>query len=377
MKEHRSSVEEMSEVFRIFADAEGERIPTYARLCRIIADDPELAGLLLEAPVGQRLPVLLLAALHDVVLRQVGAPLQPWYPSVTDTPPPPADPIDALYETVERFRGELLDLLRTRQVQTNEVNRCTGWWLGLHDVCAGDPRPLCLVEVGSSAGLNLRINDYAYEFAGAGVDGRVFGHIGSSVRLSTRIRTGPWPGLDADLPAVHSSIGIDQNPLVVMNEADSRWLRACVWPEQKIRFDRLDAALSRARADPPTVIVGDLVDDLMPVLESRPNGTHVVVFDSWVLAYVSRERRELFGAKLADAARSITAGGGRLTLLSFEAESVIPWMAVPPRDPDAPAEIAYASIMSATSFDTGEPVAVAMARCQAHLNWVDRLDRLA
>ena len=245
MKENRSSVEEMSEVFRIFADAEGERIPMYARLCRIIADDPELAGLLLEAPVGQRLPVLLLASLHDVVLRQVGAPLQPWYPSVTEIPPPPADPIDALYETVERFRGELLDLLR-HPPGADERGQ------SMHRVVAGIARRLRRRPATDQPGRGRHVcraeppdHDYAYEFAGAGVDGRVFGHIGSSVRLSTGSGPGRGPASTRTSHRCIRRIGIDQDPLIVMNEADSRWLRACVWPEQTIRFDRLDAALVR------------------------------------------------------------------------------------------------------------------------------------
>ena len=68
MTERVATAEAAAAAFRTLADAEGAGIPMYARLCRSIADAPPLASLLLEAPPGQRLPVLLLAALHDVVL---------------------------------------------------------------------------------------------------------------------------------------------------------------------------------------------------------------------------------------------------------------------------------------------------------------------
>jgi hypothetical protein len=159
----------------------------------------------------------------------------------------------------------------------------------------------------------------------------------------------------------------------VRDDADARWLRACVWPEQRLRFERLDAALARATHDPPNVVIGDLVDDLVPVLRTRPRGTHTVVLASWVLAYVARTDRERFGEVLVEAAATATATDGRLSLLSLEAESILPWMEPPARDPDAPADIAFASIMTATSFEGGTPRPTPIARCQAHLNWVDRL----
>ncbi|CAN5616071.1 DUF2332 domain-containing protein [soil metagenome] len=391
MSERVATLAEAAEAFRIFGAAEGSRIPTYARICEVIAADPELHGLRLEAPTGQRLPVLLLAALHDVVLRHPECALAPWYPSVTGEAASLDDPAPALHEGVDDHRDELIVLLTTRQVQTNEVNRCCAWWWALGGLTADDSRPIHLIEIGASAGITLRLDDYSYELeveltTAESVDWSApSGRADSAVRLSTVLRDLTTP-LD-DLAAaqeqwreqwqrprpVVSRVGLDQHPLHVTDPQDARWLEACVWPEQTVRFARLTAALGAAEQDPPRLVTGDLVDDLAPLLESAPHGAHVVVLSSWVLAYVPRARRSGFVDLLAAAAVDIGERGGRLSLLTLEADPVLPWMPAPPVPEDAPAEVRHASILAVTSFDNGVPVARPIARYQAHLAWMQLL----
>lgn len=373
MGERGATAQEVAAAFGTFAAAEGSRIPMYARLCRAIATDPSLAGLLLAAPVGQRLPVLLLASLHDLVLRRPEVPLGAWYPSVGGRPDHDGDLTAALEATIASYREEVLDRLRHRQVQTNEVNRCVAWRAALATVCAGDDRPLALVEVGASAGLNLGVERYRVEFDGAALDGPV-GPDAADVRLATTVRTGAWRELAAPLPPVLTRTGIDRRPLDPGDADDARWLIACTWPEQQVRIDRLRAALSVAVADPPELVRGDLVDDLGALVDRSPDGTHTVVLSSWVLAYVDRDRRSRFAETLAAAARRLAARGGRLTLLTLEADHLLPWLDPPPLPDDVPAEIRHASLLAATAVDRdGSVSATPLARCQAHLVWMDRL----
>ena len=168
--------------------------------------------------------------------------------------------------------------------------------------------------------------------------------------------------------------GIDRRPLDPGDADDARWLIACTWPEQQVRIDRLRAALSVAVADPPELVRGDLVDDLGALVDRSPDGTHTVVLSSWVLAYVDRDRRSRFAETLAAAARRLAARGGRLTLLTLEADHLLPWLDPPPLPDDAPAEIRHASLLAATAVDRdGSVSATPLARCQAHLVWMDRL----
>ena len=372
MAERVATLADASAAFETFAAAEGERIPTYARICRIIAADPELHGLLLEAPTGQRLPVLLLAALHDVVLGDPSCALAPWYPSVSGVEPSAEDPEPALRATIDGHCDRILALLRTRQVQTNEVNRCCAWWIGLGQLTADDTRPIHLVEIGASAGLNLLLDRYEYRFS---ADGAPVGADASTVQLATELRTGD-PGTSWQLGApIVSRVGLDQRPLDVTDPADARWLEACVWPEQRVRFDRLTNALAVATEDPPRIVEGDLVDGLRPLLHAAADDSHVVVLSSWVLAYVPRERRTAFLEMLAAESATLGSRGIRLSLLTLEAESILDWVAPPPLPADATADEKFASVLAVTWFDPadGEPTSRAIARCQAHLVWAQLL----
>jgi hypothetical protein len=372
MGERVATTEQAAAAFRTLADAEGAAVPMYARLCRTIAADPALSGLLLEAPTAQRLPVLVLAALHDLVLDQPGLPLAQWYPSIGGDPDHDGDLHHALRSAVDEHRDRVVDRVRHRQVQTNEVNRCVGWQAALSMVCADDDRPLALVEVGASAGLNLGLDRYRIEFAGAGPVGPV-GPPDSPVHLATTVRTGDWPELTRPLPPVVARVGLDQHPLDPTDPDDARWLTACCWPEQRARLDRLRAALAATAADPPLLVAGDLVDDLADLIDTLPRGVHTVVLSSWTLAYVERDRRSRFVEVLSSAAEQVDAHGGRLTLLTLEADHLLPWITPPPLPEDAPAEVRHASLLAVTSVERGAVSGRPLARCQAHLAWMDRL----
>jgi hypothetical protein len=375
MAERVSSPAAAAAAFETFAAAEGHRIPFYARLCSIVAARPELHGLLLRAPTGQRLPVLLLAALHDVVLRHRDAPLARWFPSVNPDGPLPEDPTDALLATVDAYLGELDHLLRTRRIQTNEVNRCVGWHLGLAALGLDPAEPIALVELGASAGLNRRLADYAVELRRAG-SSWTWGRADSPVRLACLLRDpdgggGPDPTWARTGPpdVVHAE-GLDHRPLDASDPDDARWLLACTWPEQSTRVERLRQALALAATDPPTVTRGDVVDDLDAVLDRVPDDVHAVVLSSWVLAYLPRPRRtELLDRLVAAAARR----RGPLSLLTLEADRVCPWVPGPDAPTGAPPEVLHASLLAVTGFGDGGVRAEPIARCQAHLAWAEPL----
>ena len=370
MGERVATTEQAAAAFVTLADAEGAAVPMYARLCRTIAADPVLAGLLLEAPAAQRLPVLVLAALHDLVLDHPGLPLARWYPSVGGDPDHDGDLPDALRSAVAHHSERLVDRVRRRQVQTNEVNRCVGWRAALAIACHEDDRPLALVEVGASAGLNLGLDRYCVEFADA--DGAV-GPPDSPVQLATTVRTGAWPELTGPLPPVVARVGLDQHPLDPADPDDARWLTACCWPEQRDRLDRLRAALAATAEDPPRLVAGDLVDDVAALIDTLPLGVHTVVLSSWTLAYVERDRRSRFAEVLTSAAGRVAAHGGRLTLLTLEADHLLAWITPPPLPRDAAPEVRHASLLALTEFDRQGPTGRSLARCQAHLAWMDRL----
>ena len=70
-----SDIASCQKLFDDFARQTANGTPLYSRLAAGIASDETLAGLLLRAPPAQRLPVLLFACVHWLVLGEPDTPL--------------------------------------------------------------------------------------------------------------------------------------------------------------------------------------------------------------------------------------------------------------------------------------------------------------
>ena len=140
--------------------------------------------MLLEAAPDQRWPMLLFAAVNLEVNR-TGAVY-------------PQDP-EELTEFCRSNREALLETIRTRSTQTNDVGRCS-YLLPLF-VRASGGRPLALIEVGSSRGMLLNCDRYAYDYSGAAA-----GDPSSPLTISCEVR-GETPPLDE--LEIASRVGID------------------------------------------------------------------------------------------------------------------------------------------------------------------------
>ena len=94
-------------------------------------------------------------------------------------------------------------------------------------------------------------------------------------------------------------VGLDLSPVDPFSDDEALWLLACQWPDNPARFGRLRAALAnvRAAAHPPRLERGDMLTDLPRVAASMAGDGPLVVFHSWVAAYLERG-----GAALADRA---------------------------------------------------------------------------
>ena len=245
--------DETAAMFTIFADLEGRDLPLYGELCRSSAADPSMMRLMAEAPKGQRRPVLLLAAVHDLFLAGAEHPLAAWYPTVSPEStvsgaPPLGDAYPAFADFVAEHRAEIVDALRHRTTQTNEVNRSCLWFAAVRDATSDlADRPIGLVEVGPSAGLNLGFDGYSYDFG----DGRPHGDPTSAVELACEVRAGV-PPIDVGLPPVAARVGFDIAPIDPTDEREVRWLEACIWPEQTVRFTRFAAAVRQTAERPST-----------------------------------------------------------------------------------------------------------------------------
>ena len=158
-------------------------------------------------------------------------------------------------------------------------------------------KPLALVEVGASAGLNLLWDRYRFDYGG----GRRWGSAASPVRIETELRGAHEPPLPEEALAVAERTGIDLNPIDVHDSDAVQWLRALVWPEERQQLQRLDAAVALARTTPPTLLKGDALDLLPRVLSSAPQRAALCVYHTHTLNQFSPEARRRFARLLAEA----------------------------------------------------------------------------
>jgi hypothetical protein len=177
-------------------------------------------------------------------------------------------------------------------VQTNEVARCGPLCAGFLFVARETGLPLRLLEVGASAGLNLRFDRYRYE-----TDRGSWGPAGSPVRLAD-FWDGGRPPYDADLKVVERR-GCDLEPVDPTSDEGRVTLLSYVWPDQHERVERLRGALELAREVEAPVERADATSWLERELPQLPDGTATVVFHSIVMQYLDADEREAFEAAVA------------------------------------------------------------------------------
>lgn len=188
-------------------------------------------------------------------------------------------------------------LLESRLVQTNHAQRAVGLRLGLARIAARvTGEPVHLLEIGSSAGLVLRHDQYGYRLGN-----RSFGDRHSPVQLVSEWRSAQQvPDLDA-MPLIASTTGIDLNPLDPTSEADRLWLAALVWPEDRYKAELLRGALLLAQERPIATFAGDAVDLCPRWASALPAGQPRVVFHCATRMHVPTARRAAFDRAIESA----------------------------------------------------------------------------
>jgi hypothetical protein len=221
------------------------------------------------------LPLRLLGGLHYLVL----AGLASW------------DDVDLALDAHGDF---LRHHAAEQQVQTNEVQR--SYALLPAFLTVADGRPLDLLELGPSAGLNLVWDRYAYRY-------RTGGWGASELVLAGDDRVPPPPALLARDVQVARRRGIDRSPVEVTTEHGARVLQSFVWADQTERLERLQRAIEILRTDPPELITGDYVELLGSVLADSLDGSQSIVFQTASTMYLAPEELEQLGRAMHAAAR--------------------------------------------------------------------------
>ena len=268
--------------------------PLYRCLSRTVAATGQLLDLACQGRPGQYPTFLFFGAVHLLLLAGTEHPLARFYPSLAGEralPPEGAGP--ALVSFGRDHAAELAETIRTRLVQTNQVQRAIGLRLGLSVIADEVPGPVHVIEVGTSAGLNLRFGRYGYR-----LNGRRFGDPASPVQLAAECHgQQPEPDLDRQ-PAIASVLGIDLQPIDAAEPAERAWLQALVWPENHRQRALLTTALELAAADPPPILAGDVIDVLPGIAGALPAGQPRVVFHAATRMHVPTSRLAAFDAAI-------------------------------------------------------------------------------
>ncbi|MGC4175426.1 DUF2332 domain-containing protein [Demequina sp.] len=239
----------------------------------------------------------------------------------------PSVPYGEFRAFVLAHEEEIVRIGCTRRTQTNEARRCAVILPFVANAVAGfgDGARAHAIDIGTSAGLNLCLDRFAYDY-GAGVVGD------SALVLGCENRGGF--ALPSGVPQFASRTGLDLSPIDVEDADAVAWLEALVWPEHADRLKRLRAAIAIRRQTPVTMIAGDALETLAGVVEALPAGEPALIFHTIALYQLPAEAQ----ATLDDIVASL-AETRPLARVSFEPRhgSLFPLIHVGARPYDSPA----------------------------------------
>lgn len=276
--------------------------PMYAILLDRLAEDLDRGGVSRQILAGHEddpgpsgLALRLLGSVHRLVLERRAGELAAFYPSVGGTFEPDGAwaALTGLFEAQPDAVREWLD----RPPQTNEVGRAAGLMGGLLRIGEAHRHPVRLFSIGSSGGLNLRADHFAYRDQ----DGREFGDPSSPVRLGWQGRPlRPWPDLE-----VAERLGSDVMPVDVGTTAGRLVLTAYVWADQIERHERLRGAFEVAARVPAEVRREGAVEFVTGL--DLADGATTVLWHSVMWQYLSSDDQQAVAARIEELGASATA----------------------------------------------------------------------
>ena len=360
------SATKVASIFGFLADRDFHGYsPLYEHLARQIAHDDVIPEIVARGCQRNHAPVLFFACVHDIVLHEPELDVARFYAdAVAGADPTHTQVWKSFRQLVVDRADEIETMLSTRTVQTNEVGRSAAIRPALAALARLDPRPIGLIELGTSAGLNLLFDRYCIDYVPIGA----VGPEDSPVQLHCELRgTRRPPDTDAS-PLIVSRLGVDRSPVDVRDDDAIRWLRACIWPDASRRAERFDAAVALAREDPPELWAGDLLDVLEEAVDLVPDDAIACLLSTWVLAYVRLEQRK----QLAERVEAI--GARRpLAYVTAEYEIMAPWLGRAERGPshdsgELPTRLGLAL------WDGDRVETRTLAWMHAHATWIEWLD---
>ena len=264
--------------------------PRAAACCRALAatlDKTSATGGRARAwpgdPIRDALPLRLVAPFHALYRRGELSAI---------------DDHDALRNAVARHDAWIVRWL-DGPPQTNEAARSATFMAALLTLGKKFDLPFELLEIGSSAGLNLLIDRYAYDLGGIRT-----GPHDSPVLIAPEWLGPPPPRAKVSIRSVR---GVDIAPIDVTNRDAAERLIAFAWIDAPQRVARIEAAIAMLAETPVDLVQGDAADWVEDALARRQiKGTSRVLMQSVVWPYLDDARRSRIIAALEEAGSKAT-----------------------------------------------------------------------
>jgi hypothetical protein len=255
------------------------------------------------------LPLRAAAAIHAIRLSGVEPDLEAVYKGTE------ADDVAILREICHRRAERMMPWL-DGPPQTNEVGRSANFvaamlWLAGQ----GLPAKFACLEIGSSAGINLMIDRYGYELGGVTVAPEK-----PVMTLSPEWRGTPPP---AAAIAIAKPKGCDIAPVDLTDPDDALRLRSYIWPEHRVRFERLEAAIAAASQRKPDLERSRAADFVERELAMpQEEGTTRVLMHSIVWQYLPPDEQARITVAMEAAGRAAS-GDRALAWIMVEADRTL------------------------------------------------------
>ena len=257
-----------------------QKAPLYVRFSAGVRDDAKLRALAGLARPGQPMANLLFGAVHYLLLRSEEHPLRRYYKTLPGEHAASDDPFPLFRDFCLNREAEIARLIETRVTNTNEVGRAAYLQIGFLTIAREAQEPLHVIELGPSAGLNLRWDNYRYLYRKGGASYES-GDRHGALLLETELTGTGLPPFGPS-PPVGQRLGLERNPVDLANFEDRDWLRALVWPDQPDRLRRLERALDAVKGLPVDIRAGDALALLPDALAESPREGTVCVFHTMV-----------------------------------------------------------------------------------------------
>ncbi len=262
------------------------------------------------APLADALPLRLAGGLHSLHLTGADPALSTIYAGTCAT-----DDAAIVAAALRTHEAALLPWL-DGPPQTNEAGRSSNFiaaMLWLAD--KGLPLRFQCLEIGSSAGINLMLDRYHYDLGGVQI-----GPEPGAMRFAPE-----WQG---DAPPAHaieilSAKGCDVAPVNLADPAQAARLKAYIWPEHTVRFERMEAAIAEAKKRAPDLVHMNAADFVEAELaKPQAEGTTRMLMHSIVWQYVPEDQQARVTAAM-EAAGALATSERPLAWVALEANRVM------------------------------------------------------